>query len=454
LRELINKIQANLGIHSNRSKNITKHVFWSFIYKGGSIIANFLLVPLTIKFLDTENYGIWLTLSSFIAWFTFFDIGLGHGLRNKFAEAKTNGDNELAKGYVSTAYFTIGAICLVFLVVSLVASYNIDWTKIFNTSNALKDQLELLMPVVFGCFGLRLIFTLITSVYTADQHHSMQGKVSFIIALGSLLLIWILTKTAESSLLFFGILFSLFPVLILFVLNLYAFSTKYKQFKPQWLYVKKEYFKDIFGLGINFFIIQISVIVMFSTDNLIITQLFSPEAVVPYNIAYKYMGISSMVFTMVLVPYWSSITVAYVKEEFDWIKNAMKNLIKFAITAVILIVIMVLIAPYVYNIWIGNLVIIPTALTICMAIYFTVTVLYAPFNYFINGIGKIKLHMYSFAIGAMINIPLSIVLVEYTTLGVEGVIIATIICILPNLIIFPMQYIKLINNTATGIWNK
>jgi Na+-driven multidrug efflux pump len=115
---------------------------------------------------------------------------------------------------------------------------------------------------------------------------------------------------------------------------------------------------------------------------------------------------------------------------------------------------MVLIAPYVYNIWIGNLVIIPTALTICMAIYFTVTVLYAPFNYFINGIGKIKLHMYSFAIGAMINIPLSIVLVEYTTLGVEGVIIATIICILPNLIIFPMQYIKLINNTATGIWNK
>jgi O-antigen/teichoic acid export membrane protein len=193
---------------------------------------------------------------------------------------------------------------------------------------------------------------------------------------------------------------------------------------------------------------------MFSTDNFIITQLFSPAEVVPYNIAYKYMGISSMVFTMVLVPYWSSITVAYVKEEFDWIKNAMKNLIKFAIIAVILIVIMVLIAPYIYKIWIGDLVEVPVVLTVCMATYFAITVLYAPFNYFINGIGKIKLHMYSFAIGALINIPLSIFLVKYTTLGVEGVIIATIICILPNLIIFPMQYLKLINNTATGIWDK
>ena len=62
--------------------------------------------------------------------------------------------------------------------------------------------------------------------------------------------------------------------------------------------------------------------------------------------------------------------------------------------------------------------------------------------------------MYSFAIGALLNIPLSVVLVKYTVLGVEGVIIATIICVLPNLMLFPIQYSKLINKTANGIWNK
>ncbi len=454
MKELINSLQTGLGIKSARSKNISKHVFWSFLYKGGNILANFILVPLTINFLDNENYGIWLTLSSFIAWFTFFDIGLGHGLRNKFAEATANGDALSAQGYVSTAYYSIGTICILFLLLSSIVSYSVDWTTVFNTSKALYSQLRILMPIVFGCFGLRLIFTLITSIYTASQHHSMQGKISFFISVGSLLLIWVLTEISESSLLLFGSVFSIFPVLVLLALNIYAFSNRFKIYRPKWNYVKKIYFNDIFGLGLTFFIIQISVIVMFSTDNFIITQLFSPEEVVPYNIAYKYMGISSMVFTMILVPYWSTITVAYVKGEVEWIKNAMKNLIKFAVIAVILIAVMVVIAPMVYNIWIGDLVEVPNLLTLCMAAYFTVTVLYAPFNYFINGIGKIKLHMYSFAIGAILNIPLSVVLVKYTNLGVEGVIIATVICILPNLILFPLQYIKLINNTATGIWNK
>ena len=158
MKNILEKIQNKIGIQSTRTKNITKHVLWSFIYKGGHIIATFMLVPLTIKFLDTENYGIWLTLSSFIAWFSFFDIGLGHGLRNKFAEAKAKGDSRLAKGYVSTAYYTLGTLSLVFLCLSLIISYYIDWTKIFNTSVALHQPLQVLMPIVFGCFSLLMIF--------------------------------------------------------------------------------------------------------------------------------------------------------------------------------------------------------------------------------------------------------------------------------------------------------
>lgn len=429
-------------------------MFRSFLYKGGAILANLLLVPLSIAFLDNENYGIWLTLSSFIAWFTFFDIGLGHGLRNKFAEAKSQGDSERAIGYVSTAYFAIGTIGILFLIVSILVSYFVDWTVIFNTSNALRAPLQLLMPIVFGSFALRLIFTLIISIYTADQNHSMQSKVSFITAVGSLLLIWMLTYTTESSLLLFGALFSVFPVLVLLGLQIYGFSTRFEKYRPRLKYVKREYFRDIFGLGVSFFVIQISVIAMFSTDNFIITQLFNPESVVPYNIAYKYLGLGLMAFDMILMPYWSSITVAYAKGEISWIRKSIKNLMKFALAAVVLIFIMVLISPYIYKLWLGELVSVPFLLTGIIALYFVITVLYSPFNYFINGIGKIKLHMYSFGIGALLNIPLSIFLVRYVGLGVEGVMLATIICIFPNLILFPMQYFKIINNTATGIWNK
>ena len=76
--------------------------------------------------------------------FAFFDIGLGNGLRNKFAEAKAKGDLDLAKGYVSTAYYTIGAICVVFFILSLLVSYFVDWASVFNTSQELQQQLRIL----------------------------------------------------------------------------------------------------------------------------------------------------------------------------------------------------------------------------------------------------------------------------------------------------------------------
>ena len=454
MENLLRYIYALLGIQSSRTKNISNHVLLSLLYKGGHLIATFLLVPLTISYLDNENYGIWLTLSSFIAWFTFFDIGLGNGLRNKFAEARALGEDELARGYVSTAYFSIGIISLLFLGLSMVCNYIVDWSAVFNASEDLGGPLSLLMPIVLGCFSLQLILKLITSIYIGDQNHSLQGKIGFITSASSLFIVWLLIQFAQSSLLLFGSIFSLLPVLVLLVLNIIAFSGKYRHLSPKLRFFKMAHFKDIFGLGLSFFIIQVAVIVMFSTDNFIITQLFSPEEVVPYNIAYKYIGIPNMLLVIILTPYWSSITEAYTKGELNWIKGSMKNLMKFALWAVLLIGILVIISPFAYDIWVGEMVSVPFTLTLYMAIYFVITVCYAPYNFFHNGIGKIRLQMYAMGFGALINVPLSIVLVKYTALQTEGVILATIISVLPMLILMPLQYYQLINRKATGIFNQ
>lgn len=121
-----------VGIKSNCIKNIMKYVFILFFYKGGSIIFFLMIVLFIIKFLDIENYGIWLILNLFIVWFLFFDIGLGNGLRNKFVEVKVKGDLILVKVYVSLVYFIIGFICLFLIIVFLVFNFFIDWIKIFN----------------------------------------------------------------------------------------------------------------------------------------------------------------------------------------------------------------------------------------------------------------------------------------------------------------------------------
>lgn len=454
MRELILKIYNKFGIKSQRTKGITKHVLLSFLYKGGSIASSFLLVPLTINYLDTENYGIWLTLSSFIGWFAFFDIGLGHGLRNKFSESKAKDDIELAQAYVSTAYFTIGSICLLLIVPFFIINQFVDWTVVFNTNKELQTELKILMPVVFSFFCLQMVVTLITTVYIADQKPSVQGKIGFITQLGALFLIWMLTKTSESSLLIFGTLYTALPVVILLIFNFFSFSTTYKDFKPKFSLWKKKYLKDIFGLGFKFFIIQMCMIVLYSTDNLIISNIFSPAEVVPYNLAFKYFGMANMIAYIILMPYWSSISEAYTKGEYQWIKTSMKNLIKITVGLVILLVIMVIISPIFFKIWVGDTVYIPITLSIFTAIYFAITILYGPYNFFINGTGKMTIQLYSMVTAAIINIPLSIFLAKNLNLGVTGIVIATSICLIPHAILSPLQYLKIINNKAYGIWNK
>ncbi len=453
MKQRIEKLYHKVGIKSDRTKNITKHVVVSFLYKGGSILATFLLVPLTINFLDTENYGIWLTLSSFIAWFSFFDIGLGNGLRNKFAEAKANGDLTLAKAYVSSAYFTIGSVCILLIILFFGLNFFIDWTRVFNANAAMQKEMSILMPIVFSFFCLQLVVKLITTIYTADQHHSMQGKVTFYSNAISLLAIWFMIHFAKSSLLLFGTIFSVLPVLLLVGLNVVAFSNRYKEYSPSFSLWKRKYLKDIFGLGLKFFIIQFCGIILYTSDNMIISKLFSPAAVVPYNIAYKYFSIASMGFSIILAPYWSTITEASQKEDWEWIKKAMNNLFKLVLLTIGIIIIMMVFSNSIFLIWIGSKVIIPNSLTLFIGLFFIINIIISPFTFFLNGTGKIKLQVYQAVLSATLNIPLSIYLASYLGMGPKGVIMATIICSIPGLILAPMQYYKIINKRAEGIFN-
>jgi len=89
-----------------------------------------------------------------------------------------------------------------------------------------------------------------------------------------------------------------------------------------------------------------------------------------------------------------------------------------------------------------------------MAIWVLIASWTSIFGNFLSGVGKIRLSLYhSFAM-IVINIPLSIFLAKYLNLGSAGVIIGTCLCVLPQVFLHPMQYKKIITNTATGIWGK
>lgn len=412
------------------------------------------LVPLTLNVINETEYGVWLTISSITTWFIALDFGLGNGLRNKLAEAFAKQDSGLAKLYVSAAYFYLSLISLAFFLLFAISNFFLPWEKILNTPAYLSDSLHILIFIVFTLFILNFILKLISFVVIADQQPWINGFFTLMINLSTVIGIYLLSITDFQTLLNVGIIYSAAPSAVFLFASLILFGVKYNNIRPSFAFVKKEFAGELVSLGFQFFVIQISVLIILSTDNLIIAQIFSPSEVTIYNIAYKYFYILFLIFSVILNPFWSAFTDAYTKGDFDWIKSSVKRLIQFWILFAVAAVVMVFAADFVYEIWVGEQFIIPLSLNIFMALFVILMMWSNIFIFFINGVGKIRLQFYNAIFVGLINIPLSIYLGKNMGFGISGVIMATSICLALSAVWSPVQYYKIINDKAKGIWNK
>jgi O-antigen/teichoic acid export membrane protein len=317
---------------SERSTLAKRHIIYSFLLKGVSVLIGLLYVPLLLHYLDVERYGIWLTLTSIVGWFTFFDAGLGNGLRNKLTEALSNGDMNLAKEYISTTYAIIGSIFISVLILFYCVNPFLPWNQILNTTLVPDKELTLLALVVFTFFFLRFIFNLIGIILMADQRPAWNNAFNPIGNIISLVIIYILSLTTKGALVTMGFVLSVVPVIVLIIASIFLFRNRYKALKPDFKHIKWSHSHSLLGLGVKFFVIQIASIVMFTTSNIIITQVLGPSQVAIYNVAFKYFQVPVMLYGIIMTPIWSAVTDAYVKKDFIWLKNTLNQLNKISLT--------------------------------------------------------------------------------------------------------------------------
>lgn len=437
---------------TERSSNAKKNIALSAGLKSVSILSNLLLVPLTISYVNPTRYGIWLTLSSIISWLTFFDIGFGNGFRNKFAEALAKGKHRLAQIYLSTTYAILSIIMGAVLILFLLIQPFLNWDQLLNTESGMANELALMAIIIVVFFCLQFVLQLITVVLTARQEPAKATVINVSGNVLSLVSVFALTHTTEGNLIWLCLAYSLSPIVVLLFANIWYFKGNYKAYAPKVSMVHFGFAGKLMSLGIKFFVIQLSALVLFQTNNIVISQLLGPAEVTPYNIAFKYFGVLQMFFLIVLSPFWSAYTDAYFKNDFVWIRHATSKLIKFWVLLIVALVLMLFASPFIYRIWVGDSVDIPFKLSVACAIYTAIITWSAIFVNFVNGVGKIQLQLVYSIVVAFINLPLSIFFVRVLQLRAEGLVYANCICLLVGAVFGTIQYRKLSLQRANGIW--
>ena len=447
------RIRGRLSKSSERSKEALRQIALSVCAKSVSIVVPLLIVPLTINYVNPTQYGIWLTLSSIIAWVSFLDLGLGNGFRNKFAEAKAMGDKLLARKYVSTTYFAISTVVIIALIALYIANRYINWSTILKIDASYSEELHKVFAVVCGFFCLNLVFNIFSSLLSADQKTGIAAVIHGVGQLCSLLVILVLTKTTEGSLLNLALYFSGVPCIVLLIASLVAFSsTRYKEYAPKVSLIDFSLVKNILSLGIKFFLIFLSSIAIFQVVNIVLSREIGPESVTEYNIAYKYFGIMYSGMSIIVAPFWSAFTDAYFKKDFVWMRQTTKKLEKTWLLSILAGFIMLAISPWAYSVWVGDSVEVSFVLSVGVIIYILSQSLGSIYMHIINGIGTIRLQLIIYCGFALISWPMLNILCRL--IGIAGIVFLPSLVYLTQAIVCKIQISKIINQTATGVWTK
>lgn len=453
---MLNNIRSFFTEGNKRSLEAKKNVLGSLVIKVLSIAISLVMVPITIHYINPTQYGIWLTMSSMVAWISFFDIGFTQGLRNRFAEAKASGNIKLARIYVSTAYYYIGLIFIVIWILLMLSNQFINWGKILNIDEKTTREVIILAYIIISYFCFQFIFKIINTILIADQKPAQAVMLDLIGQFFSLIAIFVLTKLTSGSLIYLALALGIAPTAVVIGANIYFFNTKYKDYAPSIQFVNNKYAKDIMTLGVKFFVLQIAAIVQYQTILFLIAHYFDPLQVTSYNIAYKYFGILQMGFLILVTPLWSSVTDAYSSGDLDWIRNAVKKYLFILIPFILMGAGMLLVATPIYNLWLGKDVItVPFTISLLCYIFISTTLFAYIFVFVINGIGALQVQFYSSIFTSIGFVILSMILIKKFHLGVESILIASIVSNLFGFIIAPIQYYQIIvKRKQTGIWLK
>lgn len=438
-----------VDVSKERTRNYLHQIKGAVFYKAVAMLASFLAIPLMIRYLGQEQFGVWSTLLTVMSWIVFFDLGVGNGLRNKVAEALARDDKAEAANYIASGYSLIGLIALALWVLITGASFFVPWQTVFNTHAIHEDTLRLTVQIAFFFVVLNFWIGLISALLGAAQKTAMTALGQLASNILALIFVYILTKTTDASITYLALAYGISLVVASIGLSRW-FYHRNPELRPK-PHLDRQHVSPLLSVGMRFFVIQIAVLVIFTTDKMLITQLFGPEYVTQYDVVFKLFSVITFAHTLVSAPLWSAYTDAYHRGDMVWIKRMLcKQLIIF-IGIVISVVVMVILTKPIIGVWVGHEMNISYSLTVSIGIFVLVSTWNNIYAMFVNGIGDIKIQLYTAVVAMFLNIPLSLIFVKYLGLGLSGIVMATIVSLSLAAIALPIQVHRIMRLGVRGV---
>ncbi len=428
LRAALRKGTTGDGSEESRSAQRYRHLVLtagtSAMTKVVTAATTLITVPLALNYLGTERYGLWMAISSIMAMLTFADLGMGNGLLNAIAEADGKGDRAAARRSVSSAFFVLSSIAAGVIGITALLGPVLPWPRIFNvTSHQAMQEAAPTAIVLAICFALNLPLDMVQRVQYGFQEGfrnnlwqcgaAVAGLVAVVVAVREHVGLPALVAALAGT-----------PLAIQ-TLN---WLTHFTVIRP-WLFPRLRHLHwptaaSLTRTGLSFLVLNACIILGYSSDSIIITQMLGPAAVADYAIVQK-LFYSTHVSEFFIAPLWPAFGEALARGDHNWIRKTIVGSLKihFAITGATGLALL-LCGRWLIGAWTLSRVSPAWALLASFAVWRMLSVYQGTMSTFLNHGELLRRQMGFFGAASICSLGLKVVFVRWY--GVSGVVWATV----------------------------
>lgn len=435
-------------VSKKRTTNYFKQVQASVLFKAGAVLASFVSIPIMIRYLGVEQFGVWSTILSVMTWLVLFDLGIGNGLKNCVSQALAENNRVEASRYISAGYTLIGGIAILLWFLSFFATYYVPWLRVFNTVAVSEYEIRVAVQISLSCVLLNFWIGLVGAILGGFQKTSLVALGQLYTNIISLFFVCLAWAILDSSIVVLAIVYGGSMLFASVLLSIGFYRNNIDLF-PLFFW-SRNYLRPLLSVGLTFFTIQIAVLVVFTTDKILISQFFGPELVTHYEVVMKIFALFSFAHALISAPLWPAYADAFHRKDNQWIKRMLFKQLVLFVFFVVAVLIMVLIAKKIILIWIGDDFAVPSNLILVIAIFVLVSIWNNIYAMILNGVGRTNVQLITAVLAMLFNIPLAYILVRVYGFGVSGVVAAATVSLLFSAVALPIQVFRSVLKENSG----
>ena len=403
--------------------------FSGFLGRGLTMLVNVITLPMTLHYLGQLQYGIWVTISTSVVMLSVLDLGIANTLTNFIAEAYAEQDRLKAQQYFATAFWVTLSIVLLLMPAVFAVWRLVHWDLLFHlTDPALVHDISTCVAIAGGFFLLSLPLGLAYRVVIGYQETHFANYFAIANSIFGLVAI-VLTIFLHGSIVTLIAAYSAAMLLGPLGLNLWLCFWRRPWIKPLPQRIAVRIVRKLFGQGFLFFILQLTGLVVFNSDNLVITHYLGAPAVTSYSVAWRLTQYAYLLQNLMIPSLWPAFTEAYHKQQMDWITRTYRTLNRNVLSAVGIAALAIGFGGRtLIRVWAGPMAMPGQDLLWLMAAFAFVSSVTTNQALLLTATGRLRLEAAVAVLAATANLLLSIYLVQ--RIGVDGVILSTMLSFL------------------------